>query len=185
MISAILSLLGSSAVGSLLGGFFAWLNRKNDIEVKKMELGQEEKRWGHELAVGEQNLRHMAAELAARKDIAVVEGDSAVEAARMRTIAEVQNADRVTAEEIKAAGKWAFLLTFALGFNKMIRPIATILLTIAALWINVVLIRKLTAEWEMLSATQQYDLGMQAFAWITGQAAAVLSYWFVSRGSSK
>lgn len=185
MIAAIISLLGSSAVGSLLGGFFAWLNKRTDIEVKRMDLEQEQKRWAHELQLRESDLRVMEAELSAKKDIAVVEGDARVEAARMKAIADTQLADQVTAAEIREAGKWGWLLTWALAFNKLIRPTATVLLTLAALALNGLLVWKLVSTWNGLNPTQQFEMGSQAFSWITGQAAAVLSYWFVSRGSAK
>ena len=35
-----------------------------------------------------------------------------------------------------------------------------------------------------LPTTMQFEAAMQAFAWITGQASAVLGYWFVSRGGA-
>lgn len=185
MIAAILSLLGSSAVGSLLGGFFAWLNKKTDISIKQLDQLHETRKWDHELKLRESDLKVMAAELEARKDIAVVEGDSKIEAARMKAIADTQLADQITAAEIKEAGKWGWLLTWALAFNKLIRPMATVLLTLTALALNGLLVWKLSRGWEGLTNAQQFEMGMQAFAWITGQAAAVLSYWFVSRGSAR
>lgn len=185
MISAILSLLGSSAVGSILGGIFAFLNRKADLEVKRMELQHETARWQHDLAVKDKDLEYARAEAQGRKDVAMIEGEADMETARFAAIGAAHQADRVTAEELQAAGKMRWMLVLASLVNKLIRPAATVILASAAVYLNMLLIEKMVNSWPTLTPTQQYDAAMQAFAWITGQAGAVLGYWFVSRGSSK
>ena len=184
MIAALLSLLGSSAVGSLIGGVFAFLNRKTDVQVKQIELAHEKDRWAHDLAVRESDLKIAQAEAQGRKDVAIIEGDALVDASRMTAIAAIAQAEKVTSEEIKAAGWWGFLLVWASVFNKLIRPILTVALAAAALWINWIVIDKLTVGWPALSQAQQFETGMQAFAWITAQASMAFGYWFVSRGTS-
>lgn len=185
MIAALLSLLGSSAVGSLIGGVFAFLNRKADMEAKKMDHDHEQSRWSHELAVKKSDLEIAQAEAQGKLDVAMVEADGQIEAARMDAIAKANEADRITADEIKAAGKlgWVFVLTSA--FNKVIRPILTVVLAGAALYLNWLVIDKLTASWSTLTPVQQFETGMQAFAWVTAQSSMAFSYWFVSRGVPK
>ena len=185
MISAILSLLGSSAVGSILGGVFAFLNRKADLQAKALDQAHEKDRWAHDLTVKDKDLEYARIEATGRKDVAIVEGEATIEASRFAAIAATQEADRVTAEEMKAAGKLRWLLVLASAFNKWVRPIATVVLAGAAIYVNLLMVGKLVEVWPTLSAEHQYDSAMQAFAWITGQAGAVLGYWFVSRGSSK
>ncbi|CAB4194499.1 hypothetical protein UFOVP1254_90 [uncultured Caudovirales phage] len=185
MITGILSILGSSAFGSLLGGLFAWLNRKSDIEAKRIDLAHEAAKWAHDLLVKDKDLEYAKVEAAGRKDVAIIEGEASMQTARFNAIAAAQEADRITADELKAAGKWKWLLVWAATFNKLIRPLATVLLTGAAIYINFLFVGKLIDVWPNLDKTQQYDAAMQAFAWITGQAGACLGYWFVSRGSSK
>jgi len=51
--------------------------------------------------------------------------------------------------------------------------------------LNWLIIGKITEQGTTLDKTQQFEMGMQAFAWITGQASAALGYWFVSRGTGK
>jgi hypothetical protein len=184
-LAGILSIFGSSAFGSLLGGLFAWLNRKTDLESKRLDQAHEQAKWGHELAVKDKDIEYAKAEAAARKDVAVVEGEATVEAARMAAIAASQAADKVTSEELQAAGWWRWLLVWAMAFNKMVRPVATVVLTAFAVYINMVIIQELVVVWPKLDQAKQYEMAMQAFAWITGQAAAVLGYWFVARGSGK
>ena len=184
MIAALLSLLGSSAVGSLIGGVFAFLNRKTDVQVKQIELAHEKDRWDHDLKVRDADLKIAQAEAQGRKDVAVIEGDAMVDTARMNAIGAIAQAEKVTSEEINAAGWWGFLLVWASVFNKLIRPILTVALAAAALWINWLVIDKLTASWPALTQAQQFETGMQAFAWVTAQASMAFGYWFVSRGTS-
>lgn len=185
MIAAILSLLGSSAVGTILGGIFAFLNKKADLETRKMELEHEINRWTHDLALRDKDLEYAREEAAGRKDVAIVEADGASEVARLQAIAAAQVADKITADEIKAAGSWGWLLVAVSAINKIIRPMLTFVLAGTAIWVNLVLIAKLGDAWASYTPAQQYDAAMQAFAWITGQAGAVIGYWFVARGSSK
>lgn len=185
MIAAILSLLGSSAVGSLIGGVFAFLNRRTDVQVKQIELAHEKDKWAHELAVRESDLLIAREEAQGRKEVAIIEGDATVDAARMNAIAQAQAADKVTAEEIQSAGWWGWALVLAAVFNKLIRPTLTVALAAAALYINWLVIDMLVKNWPLMSQAQQYDAGMQAFAWVTAQASMAFGYWFVSRGSGK
>ena len=185
MLSAILSILGSSSFGSILGGVFAFLNRKADMQAKKLDLEHEARRWGHELAVKDKDIEYAKMEAQGRKDVAIVEGEAAMETARFQAIAAVQAAEAVTAEELKAAGKMRWLLVLGMAFNRFIRPMATVILASAAIVVNLLLMNKLAESWPGLTTAQQYDAAMQAFAWITGQASAALGYWFVARGSSK
>lgn len=185
MIAALLSLLGSSAVGSLIGGVFAFLNRKTDIEVKRIELAHETDKWAHDLKVRESDLAIAQAEAQSKKDVAIIEGDATVDAARATAIAQIQVAERITADDIKAAGKWGFLLVWANVFNKMIRPVLTVILAFSALYLNWMVINRLTEGWGVMTPSQQFEVGMQAFAWVTAQASTAFSYWFVSRGTGK
>ena len=139
----------------------------------------------HDLAVRESDLKIAQAEAQSLKDVAIIEGEATVDAARMVAIAEIAKAEQITADDIKAAGWWGFLLVWANVFNKLIRPILTVALAAAALWINWLVIDKLTTGWPALSQAQQFETGMQAFAWVTAQASMAFGYWFVSRGSSR
>lgn len=178
MISGILALLGSSAVGTLLGGIFAFLNKKADLDIRKMELA-------HELTKLDKELEYAKQEAISKHDVAVVEADGSIETARMAAIAATVAADAITAADIKAAGSWGWVLIFAAGLNRAVRPIMTIVLAGTAIYLNIELITKLTSFWTSLTPLQQLDTSMQAFAWITGQAGVVIGYWFVSRGTAK
>lgn len=185
MITAILSLLGSSAFGSIIGGVMAHLNKKTDIDIKRMDLDHEKSRWAHDLLVKDKDLEYAKVEAAGLKDVAIIEGDAAMETARFAAIGQSHAADTISADELRAAGKLRWTLVLASAMRSWIRPVLTIILSAAAIYLNFLLIGKLTDVWPNLDEKQQFDMGMQAFAWVTGQAAACISYWFVSRGSSK
>lgn len=186
MISIILAFLGSSGFGSILGGIMGFLNRKVDLEQKRLELVHEKDKWTHELELRQADLEQVKAEAAGKREVAVVEGESAIETARMVAIGVAQAADKLDADELKAAGWWGWTLVLSDAFRRFIRPGATIALLIGTLYIDYLLIEKLTgSDWATLTPADRLETTKQAIAWISGQTATCLSYWFVSRGSSK
>lgn len=185
MITAILSILGSSAFGSLLGGVFAFLNKKTDLDAKRIDNQHDVSRWAHELATKDKDLEYAKVEAQGRKEVAIIEGDATAEVARFTAIGQSFESDKLDPETLKQAGKWKVLLVFGKAMQTWIRPALTVILTGAAIYLNWLLIGKLVEVWPTLSTEQQYDMGMQAFAWVTGQASAALGYWFVSRGTGK
>jgi hypothetical protein len=180
--TGLISLLGSSAVGSILGGIFGWLNRKSDMEMKRLEFEHERAKWANDSLMRDKDIAYAKVEAEGRKDVAVAEAEGVATAAQMTAIAEAQKADQITAEDIKAAGAWGWLVALALALNKFVRPVLTVILCYSAIKVNWMVIEFFTNGWTTMTESQQYDAGMQAFAWVTGQASAVIGYWFVSRG---
>ena len=78
-------------------------------------------------------------------------------------------------------------LAVAISFllNKVIRPVLTIVLCFVALKVNWLVLDFFTAGWSAFTLEQKYDAGMQALAWVMGQASAVIGYWFMSRGAKR
>jgi len=185
MISALLTLLGSSTVGSLLGGVFAFLNRKLDMEQKKEELIHETKRWDHELKVKDKDLEYASLEAAGKKDVAFIEGEAIIESSRMKAIADTSREDAVTAEELKAAGRWKPVLVIASAYRKSMRSVLTTIVGGAAIAVNLSLAWQFQEAWPTLDAGQRNELITQALAWISAQASMMFGYWFVSRGSTE
>lgn len=185
MITGLIALFGSSAFGSIIGGLFAFLNKKTDIDMKKLDLAHEQARWGHDALMREKDLEYAKVEAQGRKEVAIVEGEASMETARFVAIGQSHEADRLDADVLKQAGKWKGWLVLGGAARAWIRPVLTVVLAGAAIYLNGVLIGRLTEGWDLMTSDQQYDAGMQAFAWITGQASAALGYWFVSRGTGK
>jgi len=179
MIEALLSLLGSSAIGSLIGGVFAWMNRKTDLKAKELDHQLERDKLAHTLAVRGADLEIAKAEAAGRSDVAMIEGDAQIETARFGALAAAHEADKLGADEIKAAGWWGWALVLVEALRRTIRPVATVALTASALVISITLV--LALQETKLDTQQTIDLGKMAMNWVFCQAGACLSYWFVSR----
>lgn len=186
MLTMLLAFLGSSGFGSILGGVMGFLNRKVDLEAKRMDLEHERSRWGHEAAMREADLRQVQAEAAGRREVAVVEGESAAEVARMAALSAAYASDNLDPAALDKAGWWRWTLVLADAMRRFIRPGATVALLAGTMYVNWLLIDKLTGpSWSSLDATQRHELALQAISWLGAQTSAALSYWFVSRGSSK
>jgi hypothetical protein len=185
MLSAILTLLGSSTVGSLLGGIFAFLNRKLDMAQKVQDQIHETKKWEHDLKVKDKELEYAQVEAASKKDVAFIEGEAVIESSRMRAISETSREDAVTAEELAAAGRWKPVLVFASAYRKSMRSVLTTIVGGAAIAVNLALAWQFQEAWPDLDKGQRSELILQALAWISAQASMMFGYWFVSRGSTE
>ena len=179
MIEAVLSLLGSSAIGSVIGGAFAWANRKTDLEAKRIDQQLERDKLANALAIRGADLEIAKVEAAGRSDVSMIEGDSQIETARFGAMKAAHEADNLGADEIKAAGWWGWTLVLVEALRRTIRPAATVALTASALVISITLV--LALQDAKLDTQQTIDLGKMAMNWVFCQAGACLSYWFVSR----
>lgn len=185
ILSALTALLGSSAGGSIIGGLFAIFNRKADIEARRVDLAHERAKWAHDVALRDKDIALANAEAQGRKDVAIIEGDSAIETARMGAIGEANKSDAVTAEELQAAGKWRWALVLASAYRKSMRSILTTAIGGAAIYVNVALCMYFMAIWPDMSPQQRYELSLMALSWISAQGSAVVTFWFVARGNAE
>lgn len=182
----ILALLASGPVGTLIGGVLGYLNRKHDLEAKRIDVELEKGRWGHQLALRAADLQQVQAEAAGRKDVAVVEGEASAERARLEAIAKAQAVDRINPDQMRAAGSWRFLLVWATFAQSIVRPMLTTALVGVALWIGLELLWLVRAKsWSSMPLPDQKELAMQALGWVFTQASASVQYWMVSRGTGK
>jgi len=179
MIEALMAVLGAPSIGGLIGGVFAYMNRKTDLKARELDHQLERDKLAHALAIRGADLEIAKAEAAGRSDVAMIEGDAQVETARFGALAAAHEADKLGADEIKAAGWWGWALVLVESLRRAIRPAATIALTTCALIISVTLVVELQAA--KLDTAQTIDLGKLAMNWVFLQAGACLSYWFVSR----
>jgi len=185
MLTALMTLLGSSTVGSLLGGVFAWLNRKEDTQVRKNDQEHEVKKWAHDLLVKDKDLEYARVEAESKKQIAFIEAEAVMEGARLKAITEANKEDSLTAEEIAAAGSWKWALVLASAYRKSMRSVLTTLVGGAAILVNVTLVVQFRDSWGSLTAAQQMDLMIQALSWVSAQASMMFGYWFVARGTAE
>lgn len=187
MIEILSMLLGSSALGTLIGGVFAYLNRKSDVEAKKVDREAAKDRYEYDIRLRDKDIEQVKAEAAGRREVAIVEGEASMESARLAAIAASHQADRVSADELREAGWWRWLLVMGAAMRTWVRPVATVALTTMALYLSALLIERLMepATWAALPITDKLSLGMAALNWVFAQGGSALGYWFVSRGSGK
>jgi hypothetical protein len=187
MITEILALLGSGPVGALIGGVLGYYNRKTDLAIKQLDHEQERAKWGHEVSLRGMDLEQVKAESAGKREVAQIEGEASAETARMEAIARAQASDRVSADTLKAAGKWGrFLLVTGQFIQTLVRPLLTSALVGVALWIGLELLWLLRAKtWGTIAPTEQKEMALQALSWVMAQASACIQYWMVSRGTGK
>jgi hypothetical protein len=174
IISGILSILGSSFMGTLLGGAFAFLNKKQDTALELAKLQ-------HELHLRDKDIALATAEAQGHAAVAFEQA----EGARFAAIGQAHAADVTTGEQLKEAGFWRFLFVWAEAYRKVMRPAITTALLGAALWANYIVFTYLQSAWPNIGVTGQLDLVLQAFGWVSGQASACVAYWMVSRGAPK
>lgn len=174
MLYAILSILGSSAVGTITGGVFAFLNKKQETQMQLARLQ-------HELALRDKDLEMLKIEQQGLLAVA----QETTEAARFTAIGQSHSAEALDSGSLSSAGGWRWILVLAEAVRRFIRPAATVALLSGALWVNWLVLKHVTNNWGSLSLDQQNELVAQCLGWIFGQSSAVISYWFVSRGNAR
>lgn len=187
MVETVLAFLGSGPIGALIGGVLGYFNRKNDIELKRMDIDLEKGRWQHQAAIRLADLDQVKAEASGRREVAQLEGEASAETARMEAIARAQATDRVSPDQMKAAGKVGrFLLVLTTVVQSLVRPVLTAALVGVALWMGIELLWVLrTKSWASMEVSAQKEVALQALSWVMAQASACIQYWMVSRGTGK
>lgn len=183
-LSAIMSVLGSSAVGSIIGGALALFNRRLDLQAKAADHAHEANRWTHERGLRADDLAIARAEGEAKIRVAQEEGDATVEAARMRAISDSNASDAVGADELRAAGWWKWALVLASAYRKSLRSLLTTVLVGAAILVTWGLTQRVDEAVQGAKGALLADLVLLAVNWLCGQASASIQFWFVARGGA-
>lgn len=169
MLAALLAILSSSTVGTIVGGVIGWFNRRTDLQSKQLDQAHERARWASELAAKDKDLQIMQAELAGKREVAVVEGQAKVEQSAYAAMAAAFEADSAP-----STGPMDSL-------RKSVRPILTYVLVGSALLVNGVLTWLMLRYWSALDEETRKQLVLGGVAWIMAQASACIGFWFVSR----
>lgn len=161
MLEGLIALLGTSSIGAIIGGVLGIMNKRLDIKVEMEKLK-------HQALLRDKDLElakvEAAGALAIREE--ETEGDR-LDAIGQVHVSDVVNADLLNAS--KSGRKWYVAVDV---LRRAIRPVATVIL----LWAAFATVYAVFGE-------EDLDLTREAFLWVTGQASAVLSFWFLSRTS--
>lgn len=176
MLTALASLLGSSAVGSFIGWMGGAANRLIDLKFKDKEMALLKQNQAHELLKLDKERDYMKEEWAQRTKVAEIEGESATTVAGYETMSEsykhdasIQGSPKV--EDLRAS----------------VRPVLTYLFAFAALTQVLILVSfGLYAFSEKIvdfTAQQVYELVKYAALWVFFQAGVMIGWWFATRPS--
>lgn len=167
IVVVIAKLLGSNAVGSMIGWVGGLMNRKVDLEAKRLDLADRDKDRAHEQAMRRIDLEVMAAEAASKERVASIEAEGKVQTSAWDALAESYRQEAAT-----PAG----------SFSKAIRPLLTLLFGLAGLaqaaavfWFVFAINRT------PLNPTQLNQLALYSIEWVFFQGGLVVGWWFANR----
>lgn len=144
----------------LLGGVFAFLNRREDAKMKELELE-------HELRKMEAQgkLLQMEAQIAAQRYELSAEGE------RAKAIAQIEDFDFSPFADT-FAGKFAAMVA---SISRIVRPLITIAILAYIFWFLTYVMYNSKVVLEL----QDYR---EMHRWVLDMGGAVITYWFVGRG---
>jgi hypothetical protein len=176
MLSLIVSLFSSSAMGSLIGWIGGLLNRKIDLAAKKDE-------YTYNLGMRDKDLEQTQAEVTGRVAVA----DKAVEEAKATAEGLTEQAAyNAMAESYKEqakllGGKWAWVD----AASKIIRPLVTVIFVVVSLTISVYIIYKALQSGVTFSVDDWKEWVTYVIRWVFFQAGVVIGWWFANRPAGR
>lgn len=170
IILGIIKLLGSAGFGTIFGGLMGILNRKVDLQAKRLDMEESTAQRNHELAMRDKDAAIMREEYAAKSKIAQIEGETAIER-----------------EAYTALGKSYEFAKPAKGgkmeaFSAFVRPFISlgywVITSAGSAWIlyHAFVVRGIT-----LTPEQWFELVMYIIAWIAFMGGATIGWWYAMR----
>jgi hypothetical protein len=163
----IIKLLSSAGFGTIFGGVMGLLNRKVDLQAKRMDQD-------HELAMRDKDAAIAAQEWAGRTRVAEVEGAAAAEVEAFKALGESYSFAK-PGEGTKMA-----------AFSSFVRPFVSLgywlVTSLGSAWI---LYYAFAVAKVQLTPEQWYELVMYVIAWIAFMAGATIGWWFAMRPGGK
>ncbi len=162
MLTGLLALLSSSAVGSIIGLFGGLLNRKIDLQAKRMD--QE-----HEIKKLQEQGKFLEIESKTKIAVATEEKEGAIESAAYNALA-ASYSFAVPTKDDGIVDK----------ISKIIRPFLTIAFFILTAYIFYQ-IHTLVQKAGILDSKELFDIYKQIIEWIFFQAGVSIGWWFAMR----
>lgn len=168
LLGVIGKLIGSSATGSLFGWIGGWLQRKQDLAARRLELEFERDKLSHELKLREADMLIMKQEAESRERIASIETGGKIEVAQLDAIAQGYQ------QQFGGEGK-------AAGFSRVVRPLLTFWFAIASSALTAVVLWVAWSRDVQFSADQWQEWVRYAIEWVFFQASVAIGWWFAMR----
>lgn len=177
MLEIILGVLGSGGFGSIMGLVGGFMNRRLDLEVKKLEIETKRADQAHDLARMDKEKDFMLAEMGQKNRIA----DKELEGEKAKADAEVETAGYgAMTESYKFAAP-----TAADGLvdkmSKAVRPLLTLLFfifTCVIFW----QVQQLVSALQVAPTPEQvFKVYVMLIEWALFQAGVCIGWWFAMR----
>jgi hypothetical protein len=162
MITSLLTFLSSGVFGSLIGIAGGYLNRKMDLQIKKLDLE-------HELKVKDKDLEFMKAEYEQRTKVATIETEGATEVAGYNAMA--SSYSFAVPDPNTGMGK----------FSAFVRPFLTICFFAFSVYIYYTVSKQLSIS--VISGASMEKIYITLIEWILFQAGVCIGWWFANRPS--
>lgn len=162
MLTSLLTFFSSGAIGSLVGLIGGYINRRLDLESKKMDHKQE-------LDIKDKDLEFMKAEYEQRTKVAEIEVAGATEVAGYAAMQESYKYANPTGDGVVDS------------FSKIIRPFITLAFFFLTVYIFMQLSQKLSIS--IISQESMEKVYLTVIEWILFQAGITIGWWFANRQS--
>lgn len=176
MLSAILALFTSNAMGSVLGWFGGLANRWIDFKIKDQEVETLKIKNKHELDLRDKDMEQVKVEAENKLQLAVEEGNTIIQKAGYDALA----------ESYKSEANIQNVDTWVNNVRAMVRPATTGLFVLASL-IQVVSIFVVAFGVLNLKFTevQIFELLKYSVMWVFFQAGVCIGWYFANRSSQE
>ncbi len=170
VMAAVGKLLGTNAVGSLIGWVGGWLQRKQDLAMRKLELEESANQRAHELSLRRVDIELAEKEGAAKERVASIEAEGAVQSAQMAAMA-ASFGDQFKGDD------------WVTRFSRFIRPFATLYMLAASTAMTAVVLTLASSAGVLgrLTTEQWYSVMEYAVLWIFFHGSLTLGWWFSMR----
>ena len=175
ILAIVLKLFGSSSVGSMIGWVGGLLNRKVDLEARRIEIDLEKAKLAQELQMRDKDAAIMQLELAGKERIAVVQTEGAVDVAAYGALAESYKHD----QSIEAGPRM-------MAFTKFVRPFTTLTFLFASQFMLAAILWSAFVFYDVRFEQAFWaQLVLYAVEWEFFQAALCIGWWFANRPSGR
>ena len=166
----IIKLLGSAGFGTIFGGVMGLFHRKQDLDLKKLELQDAANQRKHELDMRDKDAAIMVQEWAGRTKVAEAEGAAAVDVESFKALGESYKFAQPDKGSKMAA------------FSSFVRPFISlgyfVLTSVGGAWI---LYYAFTVRGLALKDDQLFEIVMYVISWVAFMGGATIGWWFAMR----
>lgn len=173
MLTALLSLLGTSGFGAIIGWLGGAVNRYFDMKTKDKDLDAKKVDQAHELALKDKDLEYMREEYAQRAQLAQAEGEI-----------ELQKAGYAALETSYSNDKAAYGGGFVDSVRGLLRPLITLAFFGFAVAVFVAVLQIVWEQRITFTRDEVFELFKYCVYWVLFQAAVCIGWWFALRPST-